>query len=72
MGFLVNLRVFKIMICCIIRDCVSLLYLVLYVLSEAVFPALQGGPHNATIGALAFQLKQAADGQRGRLLMLLL
>ena len=28
-------------------------------ITEAVFPALQGGPHNATIGALAFQLKQA-------------
>lgn len=26
---------------------------------EAVFPALQGGPHNATIGALAFQLREA-------------
>ena len=25
---------------------------------EAVFPALQGGPHNATIGALAFQLRE--------------
>ena len=27
--------------------------------TEAVFPALQGGPHNATIGAFAFQLQQA-------------
>ena len=27
--------------------------------AQAVFPALQGGPHNATIGALAFQLRQA-------------
>lgn len=26
---------------------------------KAVFPALQGGPHNATIGALAFQLREA-------------
>jgi len=26
----------------------------------AVFPALQGGPHNATIGALAVQLKEVA------------
>lgn len=29
---------------------------------KAVFPALQGGPHNATIGALAFQLREV----RGR------
>ena len=27
---------------------------------QAVFPALQGGPHNATIGALACQLREAA------------
>ncbi|CAE8637524.1 unnamed protein product [Polarella glacialis] len=27
-------------------------------IDDAVFPALQGGPHNATIGALAVQLKQ--------------
>jgi len=27
-------------------------------INDAVFPALQGGPHNATIGALAFQLQQ--------------
>ncbi|CAK9091098.1 Serine hydroxymethyltransferase 5 (AtSHMT5) (Glycine hydroxymethyltransferase 5) (Protein EMBRYO SAC DEVELOPMENT ARREST 36) (Protein EMBRYO SAC DEVELOPMENT ARREST 37) (Serine methylase 5) [Durusdinium trenchii] len=27
----------------------------------AVFPALQGGPHNATIGALAFQLREVAS-----------
>jgi len=27
---------------------------------DAVFPALQGGPHNATIGALAVQLREVA------------
>lgn len=30
-------------------------------IDNAVFPALQGGPHNATIGALAVQLKQVAS-----------
>lgn len=29
-------------------------------IDDAVFPALQGGPHNATIGALAVQLKEVA------------
>merc|ERR1719401_2647827 len=29
-------------------------------IDDAVFPALQGGPHNATIGALAVQLREAA------------
>lgn len=29
-------------------------------IDNAVFPALQGGPHNATIGALAFQLREVA------------
>ncbi|CAK9064719.1 unnamed protein product [Durusdinium trenchii] len=30
-------------------------------IDNAVFPALQGGPHNATIGALAFQLREVAS-----------
>jgi len=30
-------------------------------INDAVFPALQGGPHNATIGALAVQLQQVAS-----------
>lgn len=30
-------------------------------IDDAVFPALQGGPHNATIGALAHQLKQVKE-----------
>eukprot|EP00930_Biecheleria_cincta_P060156 TRINITY_DN45847_c0_g1_i1.p1 TRINITY_DN45847_c0_g1~~TRINITY_DN45847_c0_g1_i1.p1 ORF type:complete len:528 (+),score=48.56 TRINITY_DN45847_c0_g1_i1:33-1616(+) len=32
-------------------------------IDDAVFPALQGGPHNATIGALAHQLKQVKEPQ---------
>lgn len=28
-----------------------------------MFPALQGGPHNATIGALAFQLREVAGSE---------
>ena len=31
--------------------------------NSAVFPGLQGGPHNHAIGALAFALKQAAEPQ---------
>jgi len=31
------------------------------VINAAVFPGLQGGPHNHTIGALAYALKQAAQ-----------
>jgi glycine hydroxymethyltransferase len=30
-------------------------------INSAVFPGLQGGPHNHAIGALAFALKQAAE-----------
>merc|ERR1719487_2398681 len=29
-------------------------------IDDAVFPALQGGPHNATVGALAVQLREVA------------
>jgi len=32
-------------------------------INSAVFPGLQGGPHNHAIGALAFALKQAAEPQ---------
>ncbi|KAL2520591.1 Glycine hydroxymethyltransferase [Forsythia ovata] len=33
-------------------------------INQAVFPGLQGGPHNHTINALAVALKQGIDGSR--------